>query len=251
MHEADVAIQEIGADAIPFLLAWMEHGERPRWKEVLLTKAQKLPGWIISRRTVERLLAYPSIDMRWPAALAFRPLGATAEPAIHELEIRAQANAGERSSWALFALSYIGPAAVPSMARICSNPKRMGDKWSRASIINLGTNARPLIALMVSCLDHTNEAAAATCAYTLGQLRMEPDIVIPALTRKLSDPRDNVRVQVSESLAYFKFLASPALPQLTNALSDPNMAVRKNATNTIEIITGSAPPANPTAAPAN
>jgi HEAT repeat protein len=186
------------------------------------------------------------MDMRWPAALAFRPLGVTAEPAIHELEIRAQATSGERSSWALFALSYIGPAAVPSIAGIFSNqPARIGDKWTRVSIINLGTNARPLIALMVSCLDDTNEAAAATCANTLGQLRMEPDIVIPALIRKLGDPRDNVRVQVSESLADFKILASTALPELTNALSDPNMTVRKNATNAIASITGTPAIRNP------
>ena len=178
--------------------------------------------------------------------MAFGLLGATGAPAIHELEIRAQAHSGEKSDRALYALSCIGPAAIPSMARMFSNPARMYETWTMASVINLGTNARPLIPLLVSYLDHTNVATASSSAYMLCELRLEPDVVVPALTRKLKDPRDNVRVEVSQSLGKFKFLASPALPELTNALSDPNALVQWNAAKAITIITGSKPLEKPT-----
>jgi HEAT repeat protein len=242
MHEAENAIQEIGTNAIPVFLAWMDEKAPPDRSKTELKAWKLLPRWVINSPPVRRFLDDLEYDKRWPAAMAFRHLGATAVPAIHELEIRAQAHSGEKSDRALYALSCIGAPAVPSMARIFSNPERMYETWTMASVINLGTNARPLIPLLLSYLDHTNALTASFCAYMLCQLRLEPDVVVPALTRKLKDPRDNVRLQVSRSLGNFKFLASPALPELTNALSDPDALVQLNATNAIAIITGGAPP---------
>src|SRR5215471_10026085 len=107
--EADAAIKQIGTNAIPFLLKWMDY-DLPQWKFKLLMKTGKLPNWIINSRPVRWFFAAPKLPFGWSAAMAFRALGPAAAPAIHELEIRAEGNSKERRGQALFALSHIGPA---------------------------------------------------------------------------------------------------------------------------------------------
>lgn len=229
VEAAEPAIKQIGTNAIPFFLEWMDY-ERPRWKLNLLTKARKLPNWVINSGPAKWFFADTKIVRAQAAAFSFRALGPTAEPAIHELEIRAQSNSVEKRSRALFALSCIGPAAVPAIRRVLSNPNRVTDTLLEDSLVFLGTNARPLIPMFVEYLDHTNANVAVASARTLGDLRLESDVVIPALIRKLGDPRQAVRIQVPLSLANF---APPALTRLTNALSDPDPLIRQQATNAL------------------
>src|SRR6516165_9242086 len=42
--EAEAAIKQIGTNAIPFLLKWMDY-ELPQWKFKLLMKTAKFPYW--------------------------------------------------------------------------------------------------------------------------------------------------------------------------------------------------------------
>lgn len=242
MAEGGTAIKQIGTNAIPFLLRWMDY-ETPPWKATLFVKSRKLPKWIINIRPAKWLFAGPGYPPGWSAALSFRALGPTAAPAIHELEIRAQRNSPQKRSAALFALSFVGPEAVPAMVRVFSNPDLVADTMAGPSLGNLGTNARPLITLLVQYLDHTNAPAAAASAAILGHLWLETDLVIPALMRKLGDPRASVSNSIPLALAE---LGYPALVQLTNALSNADPLVRQSANNAIAIIAAQRPaPARP------
>ena len=236
MAEADAAIKQIGTNAIPFLIEWMDY-EPPRWKLRLLMKTGKLPYWIIKSRPVKWFFAAPGFARATEAALSFRALGPTAAPAIPELEIRAQGNSQQTRSCALFALSNIGPTAAPAVARVLtnllSNPQSLTDPFVGHCIVTLGPNARPLLPILVQYLDHTNASFAIASAGTLGNLRSEPDLAIPPLMRKLGDPRPAVSKQIAFALAN---LGPQALAQLTNALSDSDPIVRQAATNALAII---------------
>jgi hypothetical protein len=243
VHEAAAAIKQIGTNAIPFLLEWMDY-ETPRWKLTLWISARKLLNLTGKSGPGKWLYAVPNLPDGWAAAMSFAALGPTAAPAIHQLEVRAQRNSSERKSRAFFALSYVGPKAVPAISRVLSRPDYVTDMWTMASLAHMGTNALPLVPLLVQHLDDTNALAAAACAQTLGSLRLEPDFVIPALMHKLGDPRTGVSNQIPLALVDF---GSPALIQLTNALTDPSPVVRRNATNAFAIIM--APPQKTSAAP--
>lgn len=231
-REAEVAIKQIGTNAIPFFLEWMDY-KPAQWKFDILAKTRKLPNWMFSR-LAKWLFGSAGPERAMEAALSFRVLGPIAAPAVPELEIRAQANDQEIRGRALFALSNIGPTAASAMRRVLStllsNPQSLTYPFVAHSIEALGPNARPMIPLLVQYLDHTNAVTAGACAGMLGHLRLEPDLVVPALLRKLSDPRGTVSNQAASALADF---GRPALTQITNALSDPDPVVRQNATNAI------------------
>jgi hypothetical protein len=227
--EAGAAIKQIGTNAISFLLKGMDY-EPPQWKSKLSMKTDNLPSWIVDNRLAKWFFAAPSLPTGWSAAGAFRALGPAATPAIHELEVRAESNSKEKRAQALYALSHLGPMAAPAIVRVFSNPDRVAYAWIRPSIPEWGTNARPLVPRLVQYMDHTNADAVAASARILGDLRLEPDLVIPALMRKLTDPRPVVSQQIPFALASF---GPPALTQLTNALSDPDPLVRQSATNAI------------------
>ena len=237
MAEAGTAIRDIGSNAIPFLLKWMDY-ETPPWKVTLFVKSRKLPKGVINSRPARWLFDGPGFPPGASAALSFRALGPVAASAIHELEIRARSNSRAKGGQALFALSFIGPAAVPAMARVLSNPVCLADMMAGPSLENLGTNAHLLIPLLVQYLDHTNAPAAASSAAILGHLWLDQELVIPALMRKLHDPRAVVSNSIPLALAE---LGYPALLQLTNALSDSDPLVRRSATNAIAIIAGQRP----------
>jgi HEAT repeat protein len=84
--------------------------------------------------------------------------------------------------------------------------------------------------MLVEYLDHTNANVAVACVRILGDLRLESDVAIPALLRKLADPRQGVRIEIPLALANY---GPPALTQLTNALSDPDPLIRQYATSAL------------------
>jgi HEAT repeat protein len=146
----------------------------------------------------------------------------------------------------MIAMAYIGPDAAPTMISILSGPDQPANAWSMDCIRNMGTNARPLVPVLVQRLQSTNLPIAMRSAYTLGETKLAPDLVVPALIKALQDPRFEVRLTAASVLARFGELARLALPALTNALNDPNPDVRFSAANAIRRIA----PETPTNAPA-
>jgi HEAT repeat protein len=104
----------------------------------------------------------------------------------------------------------------------------------------MGTNARPLVPLLVQRLQSRNLFVAMDAVQALGELKIEPELVVPALGKALQDPNQNVQIssRAAFALARFGNLSRPALPTLTNALNDPDPSVREGASNAIARITG-------------
>jgi len=154
---------------------------------------------------------------------AFEVLGPIAAPALPELTRRIGAtNFPTARDRALAALAHIGPRAVPTMAKVLSTETDAQRMWVMVCVEAMGTNARPLLPLLVTNLQHQNIDIAVNSAYELGELKLEPALVVPALTAALVDNRPELRTSACTALSKFGHNARQALPSITNLLSDAN-----------------------------
>ena len=236
-QEAARAIREIGTNAIPPLLDWIAY-EHP----IVRYHLEGLPQWVLSRLPFSPETYYNEVGRAQRAISAFGVLGPAAASAVPELVHRASRPASvsnytsRKRTSAILALAKIGAPAVPFFQAELSSPGRAGDSLVLFSVIQLGTNARPLVPLLIKNLGLTNSRAVRGNLYTLGALKLDPEIVIPAVTGMLQDPLPDVRIRAADTLAKFGPLAAPALPGLTNLLLDTDGDVRKSAADAISYI---------------
>jgi HEAT repeat protein len=233
------AIQQLGTNAVPSLLIWLNY-EPPIFRYHLTPICQRLPRIIGLNRYVQRLLIDRQAEARAIQSEQALPiLGEAAAPAIPELVRRASAPWSPysmRRGSALTTLANLGAPATAPLAVQLSSPGGAADKEVIFCVSLIGTNARPLVPLLIKNLNHTNWTAALYSAVALGNLRLEPQLVVPALTNSLNHPRSDVRTESAFALAKFGLTAKDALPALTNALNDPDPQVRTNAARAIEQI---------------
>jgi HEAT repeat protein len=98
-----------------------------------------------------------------------------------------------------------------------------------------GTNAGPAVPCLVKWLEGTNVGLASYAVSTLGELRLRPDLVVPALVKVVQ--RDDFRkVYVLFALGEFGTQATNATPTVLLALHDPDPEVRDYATNALKSI---------------
>jgi hypothetical protein len=236
-NEAQLAIQQVGTNALPFLLKWTDY-ECPQWRPRIYRIVLRLPGWMRHRLLSTPIFFDARLDKAVHGAVSFTALGETALPAIHELEVRSQnSESQDKRFYAFLALSHIRPTAAAAISRVLANSDLATDRFKMDFIGEMGTNAQPLVPTLVRNLDGTNTLVVEGCADTLGSLALEPDLSIPALTNKLAVPDKRVRRAIVFALGNFGSLALPALPQLTNSLSDSDPDVRQMAAHAITQVT--------------
>jgi len=236
------AIRAIGTNGLAHLLRWMDY-EPPRWLYTVGPWMAKLPTKVLNSSAVLWLSREPANERAQNARDAFRALGSVGTPALTELERRAfLTNSPARRDNARLALAYLGSPAVPIIARMLSAPDATGDGWLAACVHTLGTNALPLVPIFIKGLQASNAMTACFSAATLGEMRLNPELTIPALSNCLADPRREVRMEAPRALMKFNELAQTTLPSLTNLLNDPDPDVRRNAATAIKrIIKGDIP----------
>lgn len=240
-QEAAVALRQIGASGVPWLLAWTDY-EPPELMHHLNQVSSEIYERVLRRQPVEILYAplSPATAAEERAGIAREAFGAM-EPlavlAIPELVRRINAtNSPFRRCTAMLALSHLGRQAVPVMTSILSNPNQGADPWVKECVRNLGTNAQPLFPLLVQNLQHTNWRATMVSTRALGNTNFDAALVVPALTKCLRHPRAEVRMEAPLALREFGRLAESALPALSNAVTDASFDVRKNALIAIQAI---------------
>ncbi|HWW01083.1 MAG TPA: HEAT repeat domain-containing protein [Candidatus Acidoferrum sp.] len=241
-REPAQAIHQIGTNALPSLLTWIAYEPSP-WRKKAQGLFGKLPSWIARSRPVTALLSYGDATARSQNAMqAFEVLGPLAAPAIPELTRRISlTNSPDARNRALAALAHLGAQAVPIMARVLSNPADAKSMWVLFCVEAMGTNAQPLLPILVKNLQHPDCELAEDNAYILGSLKLDAPLIVPALIACLQDPRRDLRMEAPYALSKFGNLARQALPALTNALCDPDPDVRRNAASAIAAIAPETP----------
>lgn len=184
------------------------------------------------------------------AALAFKILGPNALSAIPTLTRAASVPPNpywghhdpawglecpeSPSRLAIFGLANIGPAAAPSLLTLARNPSTNIQIDAVYLLSWMGTNALPAIPLLLQDIQNPANPVAAMAARTLGDLKLKPEIVIPALTNVmekrsvilqcwtngLMDPRMDFQYRALNCLAAYGPAARPALPVILNWLDD-------------------------------
>jgi hypothetical protein len=142
---------------------------------------------------------------------------------------------------AAYALAHLGPDACPPLFEALTNKQTIVRLRAMGVICYLGTNATPVLPLLVQRLADADPSVRQSAARALGGLRLEASVVVPALQLSLQDPDDEVRRTAASALGEFGQEARVAVPSLLNLITSTDPFVREEATNAIRRITRQAP----------
>jgi len=227
LRQAQQAILHIGTNGLLFLLEWINYEEPGRLSQ--LRRSAKF------RRAVDNLPIPNALKDRLRedkqsfraerAADAFATLGRIAEPVIPDLMKALNQGSAKRSARAARALANTGPRALAPLLSVLTNQNTPARRFVAGYIYHLGTNAQPAIPALIACLDDPSPSVADAAIFSLGELRLEPELTIPGLIHCL-DPSFSNRADAAAALAKFGPEAAPAVPTLMVAMNDPLAFIR-------------------------
>jgi hypothetical protein len=179
--EADDAIRHMGTNAIPTLIQMLREKESPL-KHTLVSLAKKQHFF--------RLTYMSPADKTLAAMRAFDAIGPQAtEVAPQLVEIYDLDPSGFSRQVVPEILSHVAPSAPET------------------------------VPLLLRALAETNDAMVrANAAGALAKIRPKPEMVVPALTKALSDPDPWVQASAAQALGGFGAEAKSAVPVLTQRL---------------------------------
>jgi HEAT repeat protein len=237
---ADLAVQHIGTNALPFLI------------EMISAKDSRLKSKLIDLLAKQRWIKIhilPAEVLQARAMVAFRALGTTAKPVIPELA--RLLNDGESVAGVL---SDIGTESIPILtnALFHTDARVRGDAISAlGDYPRTPEHSTPLdpaeqgaidaatpgiIHLLLHSLKDSDPNVRGRAALTLGFFAKEPALAVPALLPLLDDNDDWPRQLAAEALGRFREQGKSALPALLRALKDKNPDVRRYAGGSIWLI---------------
>ena len=225
-----------------------------------------------------RLLQDEDSQVRQDAAICLSELGPAARPAVPALAATLTANQdvarpeAAARQLAAFALGQIGsPSAIPQLCRATNDPapivglaaewalmkirnesplpfiERLKDtsnptNWHEVNwlVQNLGSNAQPAIPLFLAAMNNADKRIQNHAIAALGNLRLQPEICVPAIIPFLHSTNTGLRQTALWSLGAYGTNAAPALAEIVRCLKDSDSWARQQATNALRLL-------NPTA----
>jgi hypothetical protein len=210
--ECREAIRQIGTNSLPFLLEWIQ-----------------FPPAIDSGISID--VNDPKNRLAYGSAHAFEVLGSSAAAAVPELARLANSSAAQNNRYLFVqALAGIGPAGLPALLTVVTNPGNNARVFAISAIENLGTNAEPALPTLLALLRDPEPDVVAFAASALGNLRLQPQLVVPALQRLLQGESTTPCRFAINALAQFGPDARTAVPDLARFLNDPSEHMRGSAT---------------------
>jgi len=221
---AQLAIRQMGTNALPFLIRYLRHRDPPYYVQFVNLKAR-----------LHLLRGGVDYETQWHrrAALACGELGVAAEPAFPAL--LAAANDPHAASQVANGLSKMLPNSAPVLTNILvtGNPvarARAADTLALGLFYpDLATMSRTVLtnALLRDPDAGVRMAAAsalgiASALERAGHSPAQLDLIVPALTRALGDPNPSVRGNAATSLGGFGAKSKSAVPELLKLLQDTN-----------------------------
>jgi HEAT repeat protein len=150
---------------------------------------------------------------------------------------------------AVSASSCIGSTALPVLLTALTN-RQSQIRFMAVMTLSFpqmrSERARGAVAPLLECLKDKDTRLAEAAAYTLGEMKFEPETVIPAMTNCLARPGLQGPLGPIRALEAYGTNARSAVPALVPLLNDRNADTRYAATNALwKIAPEFAPPANP------
>jgi HEAT repeats len=225
------AIKNLGTNALPFLVIEI--------KTLADIYQQNPTNFYTAPEFVNRFHGVRS---------AFTALGSVAKPAVPDLEN--ELSNGKFPILAAEALKSIDPeeaatAFVQALTNYNLNVRLAAIGF--LGTLNGATNANLAIPGLIDCLKYESPDARAVelrtlAAQTLGNIRDNPEIVVPALIERLQKETNHIARSVdARSLGNYGKEARTAIPALRLATNDPEGHVSSMATAALKRIEGNSP----------
>jgi hypothetical protein len=198
------AIRHIGTNALPYLLEWIQQ-ERP-----LSTPSKRqlyeITGGLLKKYDI------------W-------------------LEHKEYILAGQATE-ALQILASQAGGTIPQLLRLMTNYFDGPSTAERASkvIVSMGTNARPALPALITLLTNKTRGVDILGIKVLGELKLEPQLVVPALANCLVSSNETARFAAARALRRFGENAGNAVPALLRVLDDSDADVQRCASNSLRAI---------------
>jgi HEAT repeat protein len=209
--------------------------EKPAWKD----KVERMMEFRLNvRHWCPAWIWVPFYrDPAGDAALYFRMLGGDGAPVVPELERTAvDPRRGISAARAVDAMGEIGTAALPALMKVATNRQANTRLKAVLAISQFGSNAVPAKPTLLECLKDNDWRVVANAVQILGELTLDPQTCVPAISSHLHDLHPMVRRVALLSLARFGGEARSAIPAVRVLLADPDWGIRREATNTLQKI---------------
>jgi HEAT repeat protein len=235
-EQATVAIQQIGTNALPWLLKTISYEpSENRKKQLALIKKLPLKPF---RGRIENFIEGGREDRALSSIDGFRALGRTAAPAVAELA-RLMNGTNRVAGRAIMALAAIGEEGLPALQVPLRDERHpmhrvvyyfVAEEYKN---MNCASNAVPML---LGCLKDPDAQVVAGAASKLGYVGLEPGVCVPALTNLLQHTNHSVQTCAIDSLGRFGSDSRSASTVLAAYLSDPDRDIRLRATNALRKI---------------
>jgi hypothetical protein len=230
-QRAQKAIQEIGTNALPWLLKWIKHEPWHFKKHGSLIAL--LPAPLRDR------ISATGWDQTALATKGFEVLGSQASPAIPGLVTIVRGEQMGAAFVAVEALVDIGEPAIPALQKVIADPQWLLRRNAVMVIGNagrLGTNELAAINLLITALHDSKKQVAFSAATMLKRFSDRPELVVPELVRFLNSSDSELQIAAIRSLGHFGKKAESAAPILALKLEVPDHRIRWEATNALSRI---------------
>jgi hypothetical protein len=239
---ARIAVKQMGTNALPYLMEAIAY-EPSALKRKLIqavksgqARPTRVGTFIIRKLTAgDRHAEF--------AEYGFRVLGATASPVVPELARRLNNTNGYVAVRAMNALVFVGEAGLAPLLAVLADERHFNRIMVARSVLSLylctrtRTNAAAALPVLIRCLKDNDEGVVRYAAATLGFLKIESWICVPALTELTHHTNSFMRRSAARALGQFGKEAQSALPVLLDGYKDSDAGVREGAAEAVRNIT--------------
>lgn len=226
------AIRAMGTNSLPFLLAHIKHTDSALKNRFF---------YEIANNRLVKFRMYGPDPYRAASILALNALGSNAAPVCPEL-LKIAGNADDPRSlwWGTQALLAIGPAAIPTLAKLCNSTNK-----------NVRDDAVLMIATMKAAPSPRFSALVWSWTQHYPEVNVRPTITLrhfvtveanQELVHLLEDPDPAVRRASAEAISNYYMIPAynqatkSAIGLLIKSLNDADTQVRLSAGQTLKVI---------------
>ncbi len=225
--EAAEAIRQMGTNAVPSLLQWLENTNQDGRVRIEL-------GAILHRLSAGRIDLPRIADQRRRAALGLAALGPMAKPGIPALT--RTINDEKLSAQGCTALASIGPEGWVVLTRALDNSNVFSVHNALNSLGSYHAAVPGTTEAIIAIATNSSHGLSLNAIGALGCIGQDERHVIPILLTCLGSANSQVRSCAAWGIGWFGSRASNAAPILSELLSDPNPTVQMCASNALQRI---------------
>ena len=229
--DQEEAIRCMGTNALPYLVKWVQYVSPP-WRVRFTMTARRVTGrfWVLVRDD--------RMERARLSLAALRVLGPDVNPAMPEFVKMMKQTNPEVAFRGLQVVDSAGLAGIPVLMDVLTNRQAYVQvHYLEGAMGHLGTDGHFAVPALVDCLTNKSWGVSAVAARWLGRIRMDPEVVVPALAGCLdASPDARVRYAAVQALGQFSGYARVAMPSVVLELSDPDNGIRAAASNCLHMI---------------